>query len=57
MDAGFDEDETELRVFVFTVSLEVLADGNRLYPLASLKCARIVFCQSDMIVSTFFINM
>ena len=30
MDAGFDEDEAEFRVLVFTVALEMLADGNSL---------------------------
>ena len=30
MDAGFDKDEAEFRVLVFTVALEMLADGNSL---------------------------
>jgi hypothetical protein len=31
MDTGFDENEAELRVFVFAVALKVLADCNSLY--------------------------
>jgi hypothetical protein len=30
VDAGFDENETELRVLVFAVTLEMLADGDGL---------------------------
>lgn len=30
MNAGFDEDEAELGVFVFAVALEVFADGDGL---------------------------
>lgn len=30
MDAGFDEDETEFRILVFAVALEMLADGDGL---------------------------
>ena len=30
MDAGFDKDEAEFGVLVFTVALEMLADGNSL---------------------------
>ena len=30
MDAGFYKDEAEFRVLVFTVALEMLADGNSL---------------------------
>ena len=31
MNAGFDEDEAEFRVFVFPVGLEVLSHGDRLF--------------------------
>ena len=30
MNAGFDENESELAVFVFAIALEVLADGDSL---------------------------
>jgi hypothetical protein len=30
MDAGFDENKTEFRIFVFAIALEMLADSNSL---------------------------
>ena len=43
MDAGFDKDEAEFRVFVFTVALEMLADGNSL----SSVSARLLFLEEE----------
>lgn len=31
MDSGFDQDETELGILVFSANFEVLAHGNRLF--------------------------
>ena len=65
MDAGFDQDEAEFGILVFTVALEVLADGDGLRlcqndfqglqsTVAGGQDARVVL-EADL--HTFLINM
>ena len=61
MDAGFDKDEAEFRVLVFTVALEMLADGNSLSSRQrqspSLGKKRGKKCGRSEVDATFLINM
>lgn len=53
VDAGFNQDEAELRVFVLAVTLEVFADSNGLNTQMSLTVHR----SFERCKTTFLINM